>query len=899
MKYFLDGILVWTVVLNCTGVLLAQYSIMPVDEVPQLILPEVNNDSLRKAELLSRKPGRAPAFATPFNVQVSPETAGVWEALDKDRLIWRLRIFSADAFSLNLGFSSFYLPPGTKLFLHALEEKQKFGPFSSHDNDDHNEFWTPIIQGQELLLEIQISKEAKKDLRLGLTQVNHDYMGFYRSGSCHLDVECGAEEGWDIVDRYRDEIQSVGMFSLNGVNVCSGFLVNNGAQDCRPFFLIAEHCNVNSNNAPSMVVYWNYQQSKCREINTLENEGVGDGLLIDFNSGAIFRAAYDPSDMGLVELDDPVSPTANAFFAGWTNAPVLPADTVICIHHPSNHEKRISFEFDGVYVGSFPGSNPVPNGDHLIVSDWDIGTTESGSSGGPLFNTRKQVIGQVHGGAANCSNNSYDSFGWFHVSWEGGGTPNTRLKDWLDPENLGLTELPGRTQLACILSIEVAQSVQVICSPEEPVFDLGISGNFTGAVTLSATSYPAGVNVAFSSNPVQPGQQVELKVLDTGELEDGTYTIEVAATGGAGVSTTEVQLVVFKRVPLPMNLISPSNYEAAVITRPTFEWEAQVGAHYTFQLARRPDFQEIIFEVSDLPDPMVQIPLLEEEVNYFWRVRGENICGIGPWSIIQNFQTSVINCQLPAATDTPILISQMGTPIIRSDLFVEQTGQINEVQLDSLIIKHTYVGDLAAWLESPAGTQVLLFDRPGSPAQTFGCDGQNLTLGFDDNASASAANFENECNNTTPTISGVYQPIGRLSDFLGENAAGPWKLFISDAANQDGGFLRNWRLNLCTTVEAVVSTSNAALDCSIGPILCNADVFPNPVRDNLTISLSDVPSEDVNIEIFDMQGRISYSQNWDKSNDQMSLDLRFLLSGVYLLRLSTSSAYHTYRFVVQ
>ena len=54
------------------------------------------------------------------------------------------------------------------------------------------------------------------------------------------------------------------------------------------------------------------------------------------------------------------------------------------------------------------------------VADWDIGTTESGSSGAALFDFNSKIIGHLSGGDAACGNDLYDDFGMFKKSWEGG-----------------------------------------------------------------------------------------------------------------------------------------------------------------------------------------------------------------------------------------------------------------------------------------------------------------------------------------------------------------------------------------------------------------------------------------------------------------------------------------------
>ncbi|HRF19775.1 MAG TPA: proprotein convertase P-domain-containing protein, partial [Chitinophagaceae bacterium] len=112
-----------------------------------------------------------------------------------------------------------------------------------------------------------------------------------------------------------------------------------------------------------------------------------------------------------------------------------------------------------------------------------------------------------------------------------------------------------------------------------------------------------------------------------------------------------------------------------------------------------------------------------------------------------------------------------GTPTVTSTLSIAACGTITGVKVQNLNITHAFVGDLRVTLTSPLGTVVTLFDRPGVPASTFGCSGDNLAIGFDDAAILTATDFENACGNL-PAISGIYQPVNLLSAFSGENMAG-------------------------------------------------------------------------------------------------------------------------------
>ena len=73
----------------------------PLSQVERLVMPPLNNKALYEAELERRGPGVAPRFAEAIEVDIRPEERGAWEILPDDRAVWRLRIHSAGAKSLN------------------------------------------------------------------------------------------------------------------------------------------------------------------------------------------------------------------------------------------------------------------------------------------------------------------------------------------------------------------------------------------------------------------------------------------------------------------------------------------------------------------------------------------------------------------------------------------------------------------------------------------------------------------------------------------------------------------------------------------------------------------------------------------------------------------------------
>ena len=359
--------------------------------------------------------------------------------------VWRTQISSPGALSLNLGFGKFFLPKGAKLYLYSEDGKESFGPLTHKDNDYHRQYWTPMIAGDSLILELNVPADVVDQVKLNLSQVNHGYLGsgidssiktaediILKSGSCNVDTICSEGNDW------RDQINAVASYSYStgrGSFVCTGSAINNTANDKRRLFLTAQHCLGDSSTAPSVVAYWKYENTTCRAPNSASSGSEGDGRRDLVNSGSRMLASYEESDMYLLEFDDPFPREAYVYLAGWNRAEVTPQGAV-GIHHPQGEEKRISFENDPLVLES--------NNTHIRVLDWDIGTTEGGSSGSPLFDLDKLVIGQLTGGRAACGNDEYDIYGRMSVNWTGGGTTSTRVSDWLDPTGSGVMTLAGQ-----------------------------------------------------------------------------------------------------------------------------------------------------------------------------------------------------------------------------------------------------------------------------------------------------------------------------------------------------------------------------------------------------------------------------------------------------------------------
>lgn len=285
--------------------------------------------------------------------------------------------------------------------------------------------------------------------------------------------------------------------------------------------------------------------------------------------------------------------------------------------------------------------------------------------------------------------------------------------------------------------------------------------------------------MTFATNPVIPTAGTTLTV----SAPATAYSIEVSGSGG-GVNAGDTASLTLTPVVGAIGLVAPADGSNNMTVQPSFEWTADAAAtSYLFELATDAGFANIVHSATVGTTTYHPAMNLSGSTTFFWRVTPANTCGPGS-SPVFSFTTVGMLCSAPglAIPDDDVL----GV----SDT-INLTGEGTITDLDVVIdVSHTWVGDLIFTLTHESGTSVVLVDRPGVPATTVGCGGDNIALILDDDGSEPVEDF---CSDQ-PALFGSLIPNEALAGFNGGLISGDWTLTVSDNFAQDTGTLDSWCL---------------------------------------------------------------------------------------------------------
>ena len=348
--------------------------------------------------------------------------------------IWYLRITAPQGKALSFTFSGLRMQRGDKIYIYAADGSFSFGPITYRNNKPGGLLPTRYFPARDLIIEYHEPAGAQQQNDFVVKDIIVYTKRLGDSQACEVNINCPEGAQWQTE---KKAVAKIIFTSGLSQYLCTGALVANTAANREPYFLTANHCISTDKEAQSAVFYFNYESTDCAGQNILQGQTVSGSALIATGSSG----STEHLDFTLLRLSVLPPYSYAPYFAGWSRVTDPQAiDSSVCIHHPSGDIKKISKDLNNPGVGSFSGYD---DNTHWHILAWDVGTTEGGSSGSPLFNQNKRIIGDLTGGEASCDNNVNDYFAQFYQSWDKYADTTMQLGHWLDPLGQNPTYFDG------------------------------------------------------------------------------------------------------------------------------------------------------------------------------------------------------------------------------------------------------------------------------------------------------------------------------------------------------------------------------------------------------------------------------------------------------------------------
>ena len=484
-----------------------------LEQKSALLIPAMKLDSVSTLQMLEedKKLGIDNRYGVVRQCGINIKESGIKTEIRGKGTIWQYRIESHNARSLGLFFKQYHIPPKAKVFIYNSFRTLLRGAFTDRNNNQQNLLPVAEFPDKDLVIEYfePISPEFSGELVLGA--VSQAYINLQLVAENSNGINCKDGDDWQ---REKHSVCLMTFHDFLNSYFCTGALVNNVNEDEIPYFLTANHCIKSESIANTLVTYFNYENSTC---------DADDATFSQTLSGARFISGSSYSDFSLLLLSEYPPDEYNPFYAGWDVSGLNPRSSA-CIHHPDGEPKNIAIAGNSAF--SYPEKIDWFSEDLRLISTtlpdthwnaiFDYGLPEAGSSGAPLFDQNKRIVGQLHGGV-----NSVLLFGKLSLSWDHNVAYTEQLVHWLDPSNMretldGIWKMPPRTNFRAEL--------QEVCV-NSPI-------QFTDKTTHKPTEWlwqidPPTYNFANGTDSTSQNPQVLFH-------EDGTYSVKLLTTNKYG-----------------------------------------------------------------------------------------------------------------------------------------------------------------------------------------------------------------------------------------------------------------------------------------------------------------------------------------------------------------------------
>jgi hypothetical protein len=819
--------------------------------LPQISLKKLDTGSLLAEDELHPVPSR---YGIYVDTLIDVKTQGHKEVVSGKGSLWRIRISSQNAKSIQVIFDKFVVPSGATLFLYNDNMTRHAGAFTKSNMRADSSFVVANFKGNHAIIEYFEPENAEYSGKVIIGSIAQAYKDetLTSESSSYVNINCPI--GKD-VQTAKHAVCKMIFRSGTSEYTCSGALINNARQNGTPYFLTANHCISKSTEASSLVTYYNYEVVGCD----------GDTLAPLSLSGAKLLSTGQPSDYTLLLLDETPTSSYQPYYAGW-DAHDSAVAMVTGIHFPAGNTKKLSIDYDKIKVNTeelgWDDNTVSPISTHWELG-YDVGETYGGSSGSPLFNSNKQIIGQLHGG-----DDVTDYYGRFCYSYAYTPLSYKSLKYYLDPDTTNIKSLGGYSPAGNIPDAFYLPEAKLLCMNTPMKFtDYSAFGPYDRKWEITPSSY-AFANGTTESSAIPEIEffnnttyTVSLNLYVSGILQDSSVS-KVKAGNSIEVSTdskSETEICDCDFTSLNITASGASEYSWSIPAEDEGKISLDTHTGNTVNASRLSGFEAdstytltftVVGNIATCSDTTKATFNIIKPGN-------DNIAhaiqvGYGKTTTFSNVCATV----------------EDGEPAPPCSACVSQMSWCDEYGTGQNIVEHSIWFKFVPTMTSKVAISSSGFDNE---IALYKADSYSDLLNR--NYTLLAANDDRSSSNSRPMISSLSVTEGQ-----------PYWLQVDGSG---GGLQDNFTINI-----ARISSTGIDEETSTGIVM-----YPQPAYDHLIIKGEELSHSSVELNVYNMSGMCVLREKVDTNDGEISLNIAKWKSGVYVVRMNTPEKNYVMRMV--
>jgi hypothetical protein len=416
-------------------------------------------------------------------------------------------------------------------------------------------------------------------------------------------------------------------------------------------------------------------------------------------------------------------------------------------------------------------------------------------------------------------------------------------------------------------------------------FDITLDfvNGFSETVSLSSTGEPAGSTVTFTPTSLNADGTVTMVVSNLDGVTAQSYTINVTASSTSVTRNLDAVLNVYSSTFASVNLTAPTDGATGVSLTPVLTWDAISNAtSYDVEVATDSGFTSIISSGNVTSNSYTIGSSLSLTTVYYWRVKAKNLCGDGGFSAANSFTTqscsvctSVANTSYDTST-TRVIFNTI------DNSSAKENGGFSDFTSISTDVKENEVHDLTVHANTDGDytTHTIVWIDWNQDCD-FDDANEQYDLGTADNVADGA---------TTSSPFSVTVPVGAA---LGTTIMRVATKYSSDPTSCENGAdaeVEDYTINV---VDATASIKDVAFE--------GFNLYPNPSNGNITLTFDTIASDEVQLQLFDLTGRLVQKLTYTNVSARFAKNISFdsASNGLYLLKVSNGNRQVTRKLIIE